>query len=173
MRPWVSMCFLFLASLVGSNAQEQANIQKTLATLVGRWNVEADMKETAFGPSGKFKGINVAEWGPGKNFVVIRSKGTDPNGPASELDVIGYDRQLHVYTYSSFNSVGWSDRTAVGFFENGVWIWTGETTSGGKIIRTRNEVRLESPSRFTFQNKLSINGGDFEIVSTGTGTRIK
>ncbi len=166
----ISLVVFFFAE---TNAQGQINLQKDLATLVGKWKVEADMKATPFNPGGKFTGVNVAEWGPGRNFVVIHSRGTDPNGAAGELDIIAYDRQLRVYTYTSFNSNGWSDRTTVGFFENGTWIWTNEATSGGKIIRSRNEVRLESPDRFTFVNKLSINGGDFETVSTGTGTRLK
>ncbi len=173
MRRLYLMCTMLFGSFITANAQEHINIQKALGTLVGRWRVEAEMKKTAFNPGGNFTGVNDAEWGPGKNFVVIHSRGKDPNGPASELDIIAYDRQLHIYTYTSFNSVGWSDRTTVGFFENGTWIWTNEATPGGKIIRTRNEVTLESPDRFTFVNKLSINGADFETVSTGTGTRVR
>lgn len=172
MRKHLLVIVIILAAVATANAQQKPDLQKALATLVGTWRVEAEMKKTPFNPGGTFSGINEAEWGPGKNFVVIHSKGKDPNGPASELDIIGYDRQLHIYTYTSFNSVGWSDRTAVGFFENGTWIWTDETTSGGKIIRTRNEMKLALPDRFTFVNKLSINGGDFEIVETGNGTRM-
>ncbi len=172
MRSLIVLGIALFTMHIASNAQEKADIQKDLSTLVGRWKVEADMKATSFNPGGKFSGINDAEWGPGKNFVVIQSKGKDPNGPASELDIIGYDRQLHIYTYTSFNSIGWSDRTTVGFFENGTWIWTNEAATGGKIVRTRNEMRLETPDRFTFVNKLSINGGDFETVEMGTGVRI-
>ncbi len=173
MRQLFLLCTMLFGSFITAVAQQQINIQKALGTLVGKWKVEAEMKETDFNPGGKFSGINIAEWGPGRNFVVIQSRGKDPNGSASELDIIGYDRQLHIYTYTSFNSIGWSDRTTVGFFENGTWIWTNEATTGGKIVRTRNEMKLETPDRFTFVNKLSINGGDFEIVETGTGVRIK
>lgn len=131
------------------------------------------MKATPFNPSGKFIGINTVDWALGGLFVIIKSEGNGPSGPASELEIIGYDSQSDVYTYSAFNSMGWADRTSIGHLDDNQWIWTNESKSDGKNIKFRSVMNFVSSTFFTFKTEMSTDGGDWATVIEGQLTKIQ
>ena len=38
-----------------ASAREQIDVRNTLEALIGKWEIEADVKETQFDPGGKFE----------------------------------------------------------------------------------------------------------------------
>jgi hypothetical protein len=168
------LIFLLTLNFVAmSQSIKPTEKHKRLACFIGKWSIEADMKATPFNPAGKFTGINIAEWGLDGLIVIVNSSGTGPTGPAKELEIIGYDIQEDVYTYTAFNSQGWADRTSKGTLDGNRWTWTNESKSDGKSIRFRNVMNFMSPTSYTFKSEMSVDYGLWAIVIEGKLTKIE
>jgi hypothetical protein len=175
MTKTINLLILLLTISLHAMSQNYSPTEKhkKLACFIGKWQIEADMKETPFNPAGKFIGINIAEWGLDGLIVIVNSSGTGPSGPASELEIIGYDIQDDVYTYTAFNSQGWADRTSKGTLDGNRWTWTNESKSDGKSIRFRNVMNFISPTIYTFKSEMSVDGGTWAVVIEGKLTKIQ
>lgn len=144
---------------------------KRLGYFVGKWKTEGDMKQTPFGPAGKFSSIDTAEWFPGGFFVTMRSVGKSPMGEGHELEVFGYNSDKKVYTYNAFSSRG-ENESSKGTVQGDTWTWTSEFKVGGKSITAHFIIKEVSPTSYTFKFEMPDEHGVWATVMEGKSTKL-
>ena len=77
-----------------------------LGYFTGKWTSEGEMKESPFGPGGKFTSSDDCQWFEGKFAVVCRTEGKGPMGPMKGLGMMSYSGEEKVYTYYGLDSSG-------------------------------------------------------------------
>ena len=145
---------------------------KRLHYFVGKWNFDYDMKESPFGPGGKVTGTDRNEMWPGGYFLVMHSDGKGPMGQLKGLSVMGYNAQEKVYTYYGVNNLGEAE-TSKGTVEGDTWTWTSESEMGGKKIKTRFNLKEDSPKEYTMKFDMSSDGGEWKMMMEGKATKVK
>ncbi len=139
---------------------------------VGKWTGEGEMKESPFGPAGKFTSTEHNEWLPGGFFLVMHSEEKGPMGEGKALAVMGYNSEEKVYTYSAFNSMGMTE-SAKGRVKGDTWTWRSESKLGGKPMKTRFTIKEVSPTSYTYKFETSADGKTWSTVMEGKATKTK
>jgi hypothetical protein len=154
-----------------ASARKPGPEESRIGFFAGRWTYEGAAKQSAMGPSGKIKVSETCAWFTGGFHLVCRSEGTGPRGLAKGEATMGYDPAEKTYTYHAINSLG------DGFFVRGtvsgpVWTWNSESKVEGKLMKARATVTEQSPSAYTFKLEASSDGGPWEVVEEGRGTKV-
>ena len=145
--------------------------QERIGYFAGRWTYEGEVKDSPMGPGGKIKSSETCEWFAGGFHLVCRSAGTGPMGTGTGQSATGYDPIEKTYTYHSISSLG--DAFFVrGHVRGPVWSWSNQSTIDGKLLKSRVTVTEQSPSAFTFRMEFSADGGPWQVVEEGKGTRV-
>ncbi len=173
------VCVLFAFVLVAGNialAQgppmpKAGPEQQRLKYFAGTWKNEGEMKQSDFGPGGKFSSTDESHM-LGDFFIVTHSKGTGPMGAIEEFATLGYDPKQKAYTYSDYNSIGMHDQ-AMGQVSGKVWTWTNEEDMGGKKIKGKFTITEVSPTYYTYSFDTSTDGSTWTNVMTGKATKVK
>lgn len=144
--------------------------QARIGYFAGRWTYEGEVKASPMGPGGKIKSSETCEWFAGGFHLVCRSQGSGPMGSGTGQSAMSYDPMEKTYTYHAINSLG------DGFFVRGkvngpVWSWANENTVDGKLMKTRVTVTEQPPSAFVFKMEASVDGGPWQVVEEGKGTK--
>ena len=145
--------------------------EKRLAYFVGRWTREGEMKQSPFGPAGKFSTADHNYWLPGHFFLVLRSAGKGPIGPINELTVMGYSAEEKAYTYDTFENTG-EHEVSKGTVQGDTWTWTSQFEVQGKTIKARFMIQEVSPKMYTFKYDFSTDGGS-TWTNTAEGEALK
>ena len=72
-----------LLSAQAPQAPKPGPEHQKLAYFAGRWSETADMKPGPMGPGGTMTGTSSCEWFQGGFYLVCRSNGRSPSGPAA------------------------------------------------------------------------------------------
>ena len=145
---------------------------KRLAYFEGKWTTEGDMKESPFGPAGKFSGTDVCEWFPGGFFLKCTGEGKGPMGEMKNLGLLGYNTEDKVYTYYGIDSMGMGD-SARGTLKGDTWTYTSSNKMNGKVINGRYIMKELSPTSYSFMWQMQDDKGAWKTVMEGKETKAK
>jgi len=147
---------------------------KKLQYFAGNWTTEADLKESPFGPGGKVSTKDNCKWFEGGFAVVCNSTGTGPMGPSKGLGILGYSGEEKVYTYYGVDNSGMVPTSvARGTVEGDTWTYAGEDKMGGKTIKSRYTMKIESPDAYSFNWEMQGEDGKWNSAMEGKSTRVK
>ncbi len=146
---------------------------KKLGYFVGKWNSEADMKLSPFGPGGKFTGTDSCEWFAGGFSVVCHSEGKMPmNTSVKGLYFLSYDAGGKKYVYAEIDSLG---ETAIsyGTVEGDTWTWNGESKIQGTLTHMRFTLKQVSADAATYKFEMAAGDAPYALVMEGKQARSK
>ena len=100
MRKCTVPCLLALSDLLliaSVSAREPAPAPKPpahekLAYFVGKWNIEGDIKPTAFGPAGNIASPKIRDGLPGKFAILCKDDGNMMSGEFHGRNILTYDQ---------------------------------------------------------------------------------
>ena len=142
-----------------------------LAYFVGNWTSVGEMKASPFGPGGKMTSTDTCEWFQGGFAVVCRSQGTSPMGPTKSLAIMGYSAEEKVYTYYGVdNSPMIMASVPKGTVQGNTWTYTDEALMGGKKVKSRVTLNIESPTAYTFKWEME-DGGKWNTFAEARSTK--
>jgi hypothetical protein len=145
--------------------------QEKLATFVGKWNSEGNLQPSAFGPGGKYTGVETCEWIANRFGVLCRTQGTVPMGPVTAVSMMGYDPGEKTYVYFEINTLG-ETTIARGTVDGDTWAWKGEGKVGGKVMRQYFTIKVVSHDTATYKFEVAEGDGPPTLVMEGKQTRI-
>jgi hypothetical protein len=148
-----------------------AELQK-LDFMTGHWTAEGT---ATFGPPGtpstKWSESSDAEWMDGKYFLVTHNDlDLGPMGKAKEMAVYGYDSDNKVYTYTSFSSMGETEKST-GTVNGNTWVWNSDEHMNGQTMKGRFTMKVLSPTSYTMKFELSPDGTKWTTAMEGTATK--
>jgi len=176
-RP-VALVAAALVAVGGLLAQSQQQMpkpgaeQKRIGYFAGKWTTEGTMKESPFGPAGKYTGTEHSEWLQGGFFLVSHTDGKGPMGEMKGLSVLGYDREGKTYTYNAFDSMG-NGESAKGTVSGDTWTWTNEGKAQGKQYKGRFTIKELPPASYSMKWEASIDGAPWQTLMEGKATKAK
>ena len=170
----VTGMILALAVLILAQAPEKMPAPsaelKRLASFLGKWTTDGEMKPGPFGPGGKFSGNSHIEWLPGGFFLVMHEESKGPMGDIKSLAVFGYDANKKVYTYNGFDSMG-NAELYTGTVQGKTWTWTSDEHMGGQTMKGRFTMKVLSPTSYTMKFELSQDGTKWMTGMEGKPTK--
>ncbi len=144
---------------------------KRLASYVGKWASEGEMKESPFGPAGKFNFTENCYWFSGGFHVVCNTDGQSSMGKVKGIAIMGYDPEERAYTYYEVNSMG-EAQLSKGTVNGRVWTWTSEARMGGKPTKSRFTLTQESADSQSYKFEMSVDNGPMRVIMEGKSTRV-
>ena len=164
-------CFtrLLLASVLllpGVVVAQQSPAQKTLEPMVGRWQVEVDLKATPLTQAAKASGTEECEWFADRH-VVCRSDAKGAAASYSQMRTFSYVPARKEYALYAVDSLG-SALLGYGQLSGDTWIFT--TNQPAFNIRLTLKV---APGAYTAVAEYAGLDGKFLPLSEIRGTRIK
>jgi hypothetical protein len=145
---------------------------KRLAYFEGKWTSEGEMKESPYGPAGKFTGADVCEWFPGGFFLKCTGDGKTPMGDMKSLGILGYNGEDKVYTYYGIDNMGMGD-SAKGTLKGDTWTYTSSSKMKGKVIKSRYVMKEISPTSYSFSWSMADDKGGWKTGMEGKATKSK
>jgi hypothetical protein len=142
-----------------------------LASFVGKWRTEGDMKPSSLGPGGKFSSSSTCEWFDGNFAVLCHSDGTMQTGSVKGLSIMAWDPAAKTYTYFSTNSMGQGGFSR-GIVEGDTWTWNNETTMNGKPMVVRFTLKQVSADVATYKFEMGAPGEPLKLMMDGKQTRV-
>jgi hypothetical protein len=143
-----------------------------LAYFTGKWTSEGEMKESPFGPGGKFTSNDDCQWFEGKFAVVCRTEGKGPMGPMKGLGIMSYHGEEKVYTYYGLDNSGMTMTSiARGTVQGSTWTYTDESMMGGKKIKGRYTMQEVSPTSYTFKWEMQDDAGKWNTMMEGKAAK--
>jgi len=141
-----------------------------LAYFAGKWDIDADMKPSTFGPGGKAKYKQSCDWFEGNFAMVCHFDGTMQTGLLKGLSIMGWDPDAQTYTYFSTNSLG-QGTFSRGTVEGDTWTWNNETKMNGKPVAIRFTLKQISADVATYKFEMGVPGGPLKLMMDGKQTR--
>jgi len=127
-----------------------------LQYFVGNWQIDW---ETLPGPmTGAGGKVTVTDHNEmlGDFFVVFHREGRGPTGSGKEIDVLGYDPELKVYTFENFNNDGDVGR-ATATISGDTWVLLAPAGDACRQavdkIKERFTLKEVSPTSYTFRRR--------------------
>jgi hypothetical protein len=143
-----------------------------LAFFVGKWKTTGEMKETPFGPGGKFTATESCEWFSGKFSLVCRSKGKGPTGPTAGLGIMGYNAEEKVYVYYGIDNTPMAMTTVPrGTFADDAWTYEDESKMGGQVVKSRYVMKRTGKGSYTSSWAILGSDGQWKTVMEATSVR--
>ena len=143
-----------------------------LAYFAGKWESEADMKPSQFGPGGKFTYTQTCEWFDGNFALVCHSEGKSQAGSFKTLSIMGWDAAAKTYTYFETNTLG-QNLFSRGTVEGDTWTWNNESKMNGTPVINRFTLKQVSPDVCTYKFEMGSPGGPMKLMMDGRQTRVK
>ena len=159
-------CLLLLALVaLPSAASAQTPEQKLLQPMVGKWQVEIDLKATPISQATKATGTENCEWF-GNRHVVCRSEAKATTGTYSQMRTLSYipaQKQYAAYTVDSLGTA----LIAYGQVMGDTWTFT---TQSGLMIRLTLKVAARS---YTALAEFAGPDGKYVPLSEVKATRVQ
>lgn len=174
-RNWVAIAALVSMASV-ARAEEKApkpgpEVER-MGFFVGKWKTAGEMKETPFGPAGKFTAKESCAWFTGKFTVVCRSKGKGPGGPTEGLGIMGYNGEEKVYVYFGIDTSPMTMASVPrGTFADGVWTYEDESKMGGQLVKSRYVMKQIDKKSYSSTWSVLGQDGKWQAVMEATSTR--
>jgi len=167
-----------LAALAAAQAQEQkmevpkpGPAHERLEFFVGNWQTEAEVKPGPGGAGGKATAAERCSWMEGGEFFVLcHGEATGPMGKLYSFGVMGYDTAAKTYTQTWYHHDG-ASANQVGSVNGKTWVFTSESTVGGRPRKRRTTFVETSPSSYTFKHESSQDGEAWVTGVEGTVTK--
>jgi hypothetical protein len=130
------------------------------------------MKQSPFGPAGKFNSTDSCEWFEGRFAVVCRYEGKGPTGPTKGIGIMGYSADQKVYTYYGVdNSAMVMTTVSRGTVQGDTWTYADEGTIGGQKVRSRYIIKVLSPTSYSFRWETQCADGNWTTIMEGASTK--
>ena len=139
---------------------------KKMDPLVGRWQVEVDVKAAGTMPASKASGSETCEWFANLH-VVCRSEATGAAGLYKAMRTISYVPALKQYASYTVDSLGYAS-LALGQVTGSTWAFTSE--NGAYKFRTTVKT---TAGGYTSTTEYAGGDGKWITSSVVTGTRAK
>lgn len=137
-----------------------------LATWLGRWVGEGEIKA---GPSGlgyKFDSVEEVEWLPGEFFLLMRWEYTTPNSDERGITVMGYDKRENAYFSHTFSSTGVANSFKGRIDGDTLTLMRTEPlVKDGQAIRSRFLWTRVSATVHHSTNEISVDGGPWKVIA--------
>ena len=146
--------------------------RQRLAYFIGTWRIEGEVRQSIFGPAGKFSGSLRHEWILGRFFYITHHEERNLSGTHAAMAVTAYDSKKGVYTDYWFDDGGGVNRSE-GTVSGNTWTWTTQYTVDGSEVKARTTITTTSPTTYDFTWELAPHGTDWMIVQTGKATKTK
>ena len=176
MRRILIACTLLLGMATVARAEDKgprpAPENQRLGFFVGKWKTTGEMKETPFGPGGKFTAQESCEWFSGKFSLVCKSKGKGPAGPTEGLGIMGYNGEERVYVYYGIDNTPMSMTTVPrGTLADDVWTYEDESRMGGQMVKSRYVMKVTGKNSYTSSWSVLGPDGQWKTVMEATSKR--
>jgi hypothetical protein len=145
---------------------QQTAAQKILEPMVGRWQVEVDLKATPLTQAAKATGTEECEWFAGRH-VVCRSEAKGPAGAYSQMRTFSYIPARKDYAVYAVDSLG-TALLANGQLTGDTWTFT--TSQPAFNIRLTLKI---APGAYTAVAEYAGLDGKYLPLSEVRGTRTK
>jgi hypothetical protein len=162
-RPVVLGCLLVLQ---GTAAAQQGPDQKQMDPMVGRWQIEIDLKATPLTQAAKATGTEECEWFAGRH-VVCRSEAKGAAGAYSQMRTFSYVPARRDYAVYAVDSLG-TALLANGQLNGDTWTFT--TNQPAFNIRLTLKI---TPGAYTAVAEFAGLDGKYLPLSEVRGTRAK
>ena len=166
----------FVLSAVPARAQsgppKPGPEHKKLEYYVGKWTSESEVKANPFMPAGKYTSKDDCGLMSGGFAVMCHSEGSGPMGAMKGVGIMGYSGDAKVYTYYGVDSSGMVPTTvAKGTVTGDTWVYTDESTMGGKPVKSRYTIKQATPTSYSFKWEMQGDGGTWTPLMEGKATK--
>jgi uncharacterized protein DUF1579 len=144
-----------------------------LGYYVGTWRGEGETKGGAFGPAGKLSSTTTCEWFAGGFQLVCRGEERGPTGKRTFLNIRAYDEMAKAYTEYGISSFGESEYDTGGSIVGNKKTFVLGSEVEGKPAKLRYTGMQVSPTLFTYQAEVSVDGGPWTMLAEGKVTKVK
>ncbi len=131
---------------------------RKLDVFAGKWKGEATMKAGPWGPGGTMTSEQTCSWFAGGFVLECHEDSSGDLGKMKSEAALGWSPEDKVYKYMGFDSMGMM-LSATGTVSGNTWNWTGEDRMGGKLIKSKYTVVVNSPTSQSFKWQTSDDGG--------------
>ena len=173
----VSFVLACASSVIVAGAQSQTMLGpegKKLAVMVGRFNVEDEVKAGAMGPNSpatKFSGTDDCRWTAGGFAVICEAALYRPGKKYSEASFVYYDPTSKTYRYHAVDSSGGIENKT-GTVNGDVWTWLGESMFAGKLYHTRYIMKFVSADSYEYTDESGQSETSMKVFVSGKETRV-
>jgi hypothetical protein len=144
-----------------------------LGYYVGSWRGEGETKGGPFGPAGKLSSTTTCEWFTGGFQLVCRGEETGPTGKRTFLNIRSYDETAKAYTEYGISSFGESEYDTGGSIAGNKKTFLLTSEIEGKPAKLRYTEVQVSPTFFTYQAEVSVDGGPWTVIAEGKVTKVQ
>lgn len=170
-----AVALMFGASAIAADAPPMPKPTAEHAKLgyfVGKWTMEATLKDSPMGPGGKMTSRDKCEWFDGNFAVVCKGDGSGPAGPMKNLGILAYSAEEKAYTYYGVDNSGMVQMTVPrGTVEGDTWTYTDESKMGDRMVKSRYVIKQVSANSYTFKWEAQGDDGKWSTFLEGTETR--
>jgi len=133
--------------------------------LCGEWASEGDAKASAFGPGGKYSGIETCEWFAGKFAVVCKTKHHD-GGQLKGMSVLSYDTYQKSYIY--FETNNWGENVySRGAVNGDTWTWNNDSRWAAKRSTAASPMKQTSRDAASYKFEMAAGSDPMTLVMEG------
>lgn len=100
-------------------------------------------------------------------------RGERPDGKASLLNIRSYDEAAKTYTEYGISSFGEGEYTTGGSIVGNKKTFVLGSEFEGKPVKLRYTEVQVSPTLFTYQAEVSVDGGPWTMIAEGKVTKVK
>ena len=144
-----------------------------LGYFVGKWATKGKILAGPWGSGGEFSWSETTKWMTGNFFVVGHWDFRMPaelGGDGEEMFVMGYDTNRSIYSFDAFSSQG-LHQVSMGTLSGDTWIWSSESTQGGKPVQQKMTMKVLSPTSYSLKFELSSDGEAWMTFMEGKATK--
>jgi len=141
---------------------------KQLDYFAGKWNCDAITKPS----NAKTVGTSQCVWFKGGFVLECQSHDTVPQESTGVL-ALGYSTTEKAYTAYSYGSTGSAPSVFKGQRQGTTWTWQGEGTYRLKPAKYQFTMTEDSPVKYSFQTRQSVEGGPWTVSGEGSCTKAK
>lgn len=146
---------------------------RKLGYYLGTWRGEGETKGGPFGPAGKLSSTTTCEWFTGGFQLVCRGEERGPTGKRTFLNIRAYDETAKAYVEYGISSFGESEYDTGGSIVGNKRTFVLNSEVGGKPARLRYTEVQVSPTFYTYQAEISVDGGSWTTIAEGKVTKVK
>lgn len=165
MKPRIALIVVAVLFALSSSSMAQTTEQKALQPMVGRWQVEIDLKATPISQATKATGTEDCEWFANRH-VVCRSEAKGTTGMYSQMRTLSYIPAQKQYAAYTIDSLG---TALIAYGQAAGDTWTFTTAQSALTIRLTLKVAARS---YTALAEFAGPDGKYVPLSEVRATRV-
>ena len=163
-----TLAFTYEMKRVGDLIVKEVPPEQKLEYFVGQWNFETTGRESPLGPGGSVKGTMSFRRVLDGRFLESRIEGKGDGVSLGSVGYVGYDAADKVYTFFESQSSGVAMLSTARWTGPGIRMETVPMQVKGQQVRLRRAISIVSESTFTLKEEISLDGGPFQHLASGT-----